>query len=110
MAAALPASVDIMQYDSVIFDLDHTLIRYNLHPLFELIFDSLRQFLVDVRYDFEVVFFGIVHESNATCGSGSGNNNEIMNIAENIPRRYYKSASILSELQRDWSSICPRVT
>ena len=56
MAAALPASVDIMQYDSVIFDLDHTLIRYNLHPLFELIFDSLRQFLVDVRYDFEVVF------------------------------------------------------
>ena len=42
-------SIDIMDYDSIIFDADHTLIRYNLHPLFELIYDSLRQFLVEVR-------------------------------------------------------------
>ena len=36
-------------YGSVIFDLDHTLIRYNLLPLFELIFGSLRQYLVEIR-------------------------------------------------------------
>ena len=39
-----------LDYDCVIFDLDHTLVRYNLQPLFELIYSGLQNFLVECRY------------------------------------------------------------
>ena len=36
-------------FDTMIFDMDHTLVRYKLEPLFLLIYDSLRAFLVNDR-------------------------------------------------------------
>lgn len=69
MAAKLMATTtleDFMQYESVIFDLDHTLIRYNLYPLCELIYDSLRQYLVESRLETEVKYVSHLCENTHT--------------------------------------------
>ncbi|GIY68384.1 5'-nucleotidase domain-containing protein 1 [Caerostris darwini] len=48
---ACPQEFALENYDCIGFDLDHTLCRYKLKPLFQLIYKSLTSFLIE-KYDY----------------------------------------------------------